>query len=95
MLIQTPFSSATPSGSSETCQIRSRSAVRAATCSSSVWLSRCAGSNRRAFSMRTEACEASPAISRSVRCTKRPGAPWPKNRPPTTSPERSVTEAER
>jgi hypothetical protein len=45
--------------------------------------------------MAVAACAAIPAISRSERSVKMPGCGWPKNNPPSTSPDREITGAAR
>ena len=47
--------------------------------------------NSRALSIAIAACAAMPATMRSARSLKTPGSAWPKNSPPSTSPEREIT----
>ena len=48
-------------------------------------------SYRWALSIATAAWAATPATMRSVRSVNTPGSGWPKNRPPSTAPERDTT----
>ena len=55
----------------------------------------CDFSYRRALSIAVAACAAMPSTMRSVRSVNLPASEWPKNRPPSTSPDRETTDTAR